>query len=147
MSGAGGAGGAGDFARLFQQMMEQGQEMARAMNPALEKAEMPDVTAMVPTLPKDALEMTMGRTFNPGGLDARTRLLAVLAALVAQGAQAEPQIRMTVRHALEAGARPQEVAEVIAQMSLFGGVPAMTRAMQAAQAVIAERGGTEGEGA
>ena len=46
----------------------------------------------------------MGKTFNPDGLDAKTRLLLTLAGLTMQGAQAEPQIRLTVRHALEAGA-------------------------------------------
>ncbi len=127
-----------DFAKLFQQMMEQSQEMAKAMNPALEKFQFPDFSAMMPTMPKEAMEMSFGKTFNPGGLDAKTRLFVTLGALVAQGAQLEQQIRLTVRHAIEAGATPQEIAEVIGQMSVFGGVPAMTKAMQIAQSAIAE---------
>jgi 4-carboxymuconolactone decarboxylase len=74
----------------------------------------------------------MGKTINPGGLDARTRLLVTLAGLTVQGAQAEPQIRLTVRHAREAGASKQEIAETIAVAGLFGGVPAMTKAMELA---------------
>ena len=128
-----------DFTKLFQQMIQQSQDMAKAMNPALEKFQLPDFTAMLPTMPKDAMEMSFGKTFNPGGLDAKTRLFVTLGALVAQGARMEPQIKVTVRHALEAGATPQEIAEVIGQMSIFGGVPAMTRAMQIAQSVIAEK--------
>ncbi|WP_116131397.1 carboxymuconolactone decarboxylase family protein [Tropicimonas sp. IMCC34043] len=128
-----------DFAKLFQQMIQQSQEMAKAMNPALEKLQLPDFTAMLPTMPKDAMEMSFGKTFNPGGLDAKTRLFVTLGALVAQGAQMEPQIKVTVRHAMQAGATPQEIAEVIGQMSIFGGVPAMTKAMQLAQSVIAEK--------
>lgn len=127
-----------DFTRLFQQMMEQGQQMARTLNPALETFKMPAMDQWFPTMPKDMMEMMMGKTFNPEGLDAKTRLLITLAALTVLGAQADDQIRMTVRHALEAGATAQEIAEVIGQMSLFGGVPAMTRAMTLAQAVIAE---------
>ncbi len=127
-----------DFAKLFQTMIEQSQEMANAMNPALEQFQMPDVSGMMPTMPKDFMEMTFGKTFNPGGLDAKTRLFITLAALVAQGGQQDQQIRVTVRHALAAGATPQEIAEVIGQMAVFGGVPAMTKAMQLAQAVIAE---------
>ena len=129
-----------DFAKLFQTMIAQSQEMARAMNPALEQFQMPDFSAFMPTMSKDAMEMTFGKTFNPGGLDAKTRLFVTLGALVAQGAQIDQQIKVTVRHALEAGATPQEIAEVIGQMSVFGGVPAMTKAMQLAQGVIAEQG-------
>jgi 4-carboxymuconolactone decarboxylase len=109
-----------------------------ALARALEQFQMPDFTAMMPTMPKDAMEMTFGKTFNPGGLDAKTRLFVTLGALVAQGAQLDQQIKVTVRHAVEAGATPQEIAEVIGQMSVFGGVPAMTKAMQIAQSVMAE---------
>jgi 4-carboxymuconolactone decarboxylase len=135
-----------DFAKMFRQWQDMGTQMARAMNPALETFEMPSVDQWFPTMSKDALEMTMGRTFNPEGLDAKTRLLVTLAALTVLGAQAEDQIRLTVRHALEAGATPQEVAETIAQMAVFGGVPAMTKAMEAARRVIAERAETEKKG-
>ncbi|MFD0978522.1 carboxymuconolactone decarboxylase family protein [Tropicimonas aquimaris] len=129
-----------DFTKLFQSMIEQSQEMAKALNPALEQFQVPDFAGMMPTMPKEFMEMTFGKTFNPGGLDAKTRLFVTLGAMVAQGSQVDQQIKMTVRHALEAGATPQEIAEVIGQMSVFGGVPAMTKAMQLAQGVIAEQG-------
>ena len=129
-----------DFSKLFTTMIEQSQKMAKAMNPALEQFRFPDFASLVPTMPKGAMEMTFGKTFNPGGLDAKTRLFVILAALVAQGSQLDQQITVTVRHALEAGATPQEIAEVIGQMSVFGGVPAMTKAMHLAQAVIVEKG-------
>ncbi|WP_068115037.1 carboxymuconolactone decarboxylase family protein [Tropicimonas marinistellae] len=128
-----------DFAKLFQTMIAQSQEMAKAMNPALEQFQMPDFSAFMPTMPKEAMEMTFGKTFNPGGLDAKTRLFVTLGALVAQGSQLDQQIKVTVRHALEAGATPQEIAEVIGQMSVFGGVPAMTKAMQLAQSEISAK--------
>ena len=127
-----------DFSKLFQTMIQQSQDMAKAMNPALEQFQMPDFSAMMPTMSKEAMEMSFGNTFNPGGLDAKTRLFVTLGALVAQGSQLEAQITLTVRHALQAGATPQEIAEVVGQMSAFGGVPAMTKAMQLAQNVIAE---------
>ena len=130
-----------DFNKVFQQWQDMGTQMARAMNPAMETFQMPALDEWFPTMPRDALEMTMGKTFNPEGLDAKTRLLITLAALTVLGAQAEDQIRITVRHALEAGATPQEVAETIGQMAVFGGVPAMTTAMGIAQKVIAERAG------
>ena len=131
------------FTKLFAQMMASGQEMARAFNPALENVDMRAMEKLVPTMPADMLEMWFGKTFNREGLDSRTRLLLTLAGLCVQGAAlpaglAEPQIKVTIRHALEAGATEREIAEVIWQMSMFGGVPAMQKALELAQAVFAE---------
>ena len=127
-----------DFSKLFKSMMEQGQEMVRAFNPALEGMPVKGLEALFPTMTKDMMEMWFGRTFNRDGLDAKTRLLVTIAALTVLGAQAEPQFKLSVRHALEAGATQREIAEVIWQMSMFGGVPAMQKALELAQAVCAE---------
>jgi len=123
---------------LFAQMMEQGQDMARAFNPALENFSFKGFEAMMPTMSKDMMEMWFGRTFNREGLDAKTRLLLTIGALTVLGAQAEPQMRLTIRHAVEAGATQREIAETIYQMSIFGGLPAMTKALEIAQSVFAE---------
>jgi 4-carboxymuconolactone decarboxylase len=126
------------FTKIFAQMMEQGQEMARAFNPAMETFKVAGFDKVMPTMTKDMMEMWFGRTFNREGLDAKTRLLVTIAALTVLGAQAEPQMRLTIRHAVEAGATQREVAEVIYQMSVFGGLPAMTKALEIAQSVFAE---------
>ena len=127
-----------EFQKLFKSMMEQGTEMARAFNPAVETFKVPGMEGMFPTMSKDMMEMWFGKTFNREGLDARTRLLVTVAALTVLGAQAEPQLKLTIRHALEAGATKREVAEVIYQMSMFGGLPAMTKALEIAQKVFDE---------
>lgn len=126
------------FSKLFAQMIQQGQEMARAFNPALENIDARAFEKMMPVMPADLLEMWFGKTFNREGLDARTRFLVTLTALVVQGSFAEPQIRLTIRHALQAGATKREVAEVIYQMSVFAGLPAMQKALEIAQDVFAE---------
>ena len=126
------------FTKMMQQMMEQGQEMVRAFNPALENMQVKGFEALFPTMSKDMMEMWFGKTFNREGLDAKTRLLVTIAALTVLGAQAEPQLKLAVRHALEAGATQREIAEVIWQMSMFGGLPAMQKALELAQSVFAE---------
>ena len=126
------------YTKMFAQMLEQGQEMARAFNPALETFSMKGVEKLFPTMSKDMMEIWFGRTFNREGLDAKTRLLVTVAALTVLGAQAEPQMRLTIRHAVEAGATQREIAEVIYQMSIFGGLPAMTKALEIAQSVFTE---------
>ncbi|MBA4491988.1 carboxymuconolactone decarboxylase family protein [Paracoccus sp. S1E-3] len=126
------------FALLFQQMLQQGQDMARAFNPALEKVDTKAFEKLVPTMPADVLEMWFGRTFNREGLDAKTRLLLTIGAITVQGALAEPQLRLTIRHALEAGATKREIAETIYQMSMFAGLPAMQKALGIAASVYDE---------
>ncbi len=128
-----------DFSKLFETMMEQGQQMARAFNPALENFQASGFEKMMPTMPKEFMDMVWGDTINAGGLDAKTRMLILLAGMTVQGVPAEPVFKLTVRHALEAGATEKEIAEVISQMSLLGGVPAMTKALVAAQAVFADQ--------
>ena len=126
------------FRQMFQQMLAQGQEMARAFNPALEHLDLRAFEKMFPTMPADMLEMWFGKTFNRDGLDAKTRLLVTIAALTVQGAHAEPQLRLTIRHAIEAGAKPREIAEVIWQMGMFGGLPAMQKALDIAASTYDE---------
>ena len=87
----------------FEAMMAMTQDMAKAFNPALESFTPKGFEALWPTMPKEMMETVMGKTFNPEGLDAKTKLLLTLGALTILGAQAEAQIRLTVRHALEAG--------------------------------------------
>lgn len=120
----------------FEAMIAQMQDMAKAMNPALEAFTPKEFESLWPTMPREIMEMWFGQTLNPEGLDAKTRLLLTLAGLTCQGAQADTAIRQTVRHAVEAGARKQEIVEAIGQMSVFAGIPAMTRAMELAREVM-----------
>ena len=126
-----------DFSRMFKAMLESSQEMARSFNPALEDFKLPGFDELMPTMSKNFMEMAFGKTFNREGLDSKTRLLVIISALTMLGAQAEPQLKLTIRHALEAGASKREIAEVIYQMGMFGGLPSMNRALEIAQSVFA----------
>ena len=101
-----------DFAKMFSAWMEQGQKMASAFMPGMETFDAKAMEKFFPAMPKELLEMWFGKTFNREGLDAKTRLLVTVAALTVLGAQAEPQLTLTIRHALEAGATKREIAEV-----------------------------------
>lgn len=122
----------------FEAMMQQAQDMAKALNPAMESFSPKGFENLWPTMPKDFMEFMFGNTLNKEGLDAKTRLLLTLAGLTMQGAQADTAVRQTVRHLLEAGARKQEIVETIGTMSVFAGIPAMSRALELAQEVMAE---------
>ncbi|MGR3758796.1 carboxymuconolactone decarboxylase family protein [Roseobacteraceae bacterium NS-SX3] len=127
----------------FEAMLAQAHAMAKALNPGLENFSpneaFKEFEALWPTMPKEAMEFMFGNTVNKDGLDAKTRLLLTLAGLTCQGAQADSAVRQTVRHALEAGAKKQEIVETIGQMSVFAGIPAMTRALNLAQEVLDDK--------
>jgi 4-carboxymuconolactone decarboxylase len=124
------------FAALMAQTQDMAKDWVKQVNPAMAQFAPQGFEKMWPTMPAEMMEAFMGKQFNPDGLDAKTRLLLTLQGLTIQGAVAEPQIRLTVRHALEAGATKQEVAETIAQAAMFGGVPAMNKAMELARQAI-----------
>ena len=121
----------------FEALLKQAQEMTKAF-PSVDAFSPKVFEAMMGTMPKDMMEMMFGNTINKDGLDARTRLLLTLAGLTMQGAQNDMAVRQTVRHALEAGATAQHIKESIAQMSVFAGLPAMTRALELAEQVFSE---------
>ena len=122
----------------FEAMMAQAREMAKTMNPALESFSPKGFEALWPTMPKEVMDFWFGNKINADGLDAKTRLLLTLAGLTMQGAQNETAVRQTVRHAVEAGARKQEIVEAIGQMSFFAGIPAMSRALELAREAMDE---------
>ena len=124
------------FEALLRQTQDMAQEWVKAVNPAMASFTPASFDKMWPTVPAEMLEAFMGRQFNPEGLEAKTRLLLTLLGLTIQGAVAEPQIRLTVRHAMQAGATSQEIAETIGLAALFGGVPAMNKAMELARDAI-----------
>jgi len=126
------------FEALMRQTQEMTQDFLKAVNPAMANITASNLDKLWPTMPAEMMEAFFGKQFNPGGLDAKTRLLLTLNGLTVQGALAEAQIRMTVRHAVEAGASPQEIAETIGMAAMFGGVPAMNKAMELAKAAIDE---------
>lgn len=127
-----------DFTALLAQMMAQGQEMAKAFAPAFDKLDLKAFEKLFPAMPAEMLEAFFGKTFNPEGLDARTRFLVTIAALTVLGPVGEPQLRAAVQNGLATGATKREIAEVIWQMSMFGGLPATQKALETAQGVFAE---------
>jgi len=124
----------------FEAMMKMGQatmqDWAKSIAPGMDTFGAKGFENLWPTMSKETMETFFGKGLNPEGLDAKTRLLITLTGLTVLGAQADPQLRLTVRHLAEAGATKQEIAETIAQAGLFGGIPAMTRAMDIATSVL-----------
>ena len=84
------------------------------------------------------LDFTYGGLFTRGVLDDRTRLLVVVGQYVAQDEM--EQLASQIRSALDHGATPREVLEVILQVTVYIGNPKVIRAARVFHKVISELG-------
>lgn len=123
-------------ANTFEDMMRAAEDMAKAIQKSFESSHAPQTDLAWPTLPKEWMEMLFGNAINTGGLDARTKLLLTLCGLMMQGVSNETAFSQTIRHLKAVEVSDQEITETIAFISIFTGVPSMTKAMALAGAVL-----------
>lgn len=120
---------------------DAGLDLAERLNPGMDGALRDRYEAWLPGGVADAVVAHgWGRVYARDGLDIKTRLLATVAALTALGAQTRPQLKVNIASALAAGATPREICEVIFQMQLYGGLPAMINALNTAIELFEEKG-------
>ncbi len=117
----------------------RGKPVAEATNPGIEETLRARYDAVLPGFAASLIEVAYGHYYTRDGLDDKTRYLSTVAALAAMGGQTKPQLQVHIRNALRAGASPREVSEVINQMALYGGFPAMINALNAAIEVFEEK--------
>lgn len=91
-----------------------------------------------PDLGKYIIEYPFGDIYQREGLDLKTRELATVAALTALG-HCQPQLNVHINGALNVGCTPQEIVEVILQVSVYAGFPAALNGMFVAKTVFSER--------
>ena len=119
--------------------LKTGEELARKLNPELRSVLEERYDDILPGFTDTLFEFAYGRLYSRDGLDMKTRQIATVAALTALGGQTGPQLKINIEHALAAGATQNELAEVIFQMSVYGGMPATINALNAAKEVFAAK--------
>lgn len=119
--------------------LEKGRALLATLNPTFESVVEGRYGGMLPGFGETLVEFAYGRLYARPGLDLKTRQIATVAALAAMGGQTAPQLKANIEHALTAGATETEIAEVILQMSVYGGMPATINALNAAQQVFDAR--------
>ena len=85
------------------------------------------------------LEYPFGDIYSRTGLGLREREIASVAALCAMG-NAAPQLRVHIHAALNVGCTPQEILEVLMQMSVYAGFPAALNGLTALKDVFDAEG-------
>lgn len=117
---------------------ERGKALSERHNPGLEEALEERYGTLLPGMPQDLISFVYGQHYDRPGLSLRDRSLATIAALTALGGQTAPQLRIHISGGLKAGLTETEIAEVIWQMSLYGGFPAAINALNVALEVFKE---------
>lgn len=117
---------------------ERGKALSERHNPGLEEALEERYGTLLPGMPQDLISFVYGQHYDRPGLSLRDRSLATIGALTALGGQTAPQLRIHISGGLKAGLTETEIAEVIWQMSLYGGFPAAINALNVALEVFKE---------
>lgn len=122
---------------------ERGKALTEKHNPGLEETLETRYGALLPGMPQYLISFVYGQHYSRPGLALRDRSLATIAALTHWVDKPRPSSVFTLKGGLKAGLTKVEIAEAIWQMSLYGGFPAATNALNIALDVFREEGGTE----
>ncbi|WP_225370099.1 carboxymuconolactone decarboxylase family protein [Methanobrevibacter arboriphilus] len=93
---------------------------------------------IAPDLGRFIVEFPYSEIYTRNGLDLKTRELATVAALTALGT-AKGQLTNHINAALNVGNTPEEIVEVIMQMSAYAGFPAAINGISAAKEVFKKK--------
>ncbi|MDR2334074.1 MAG: carboxymuconolactone decarboxylase family protein [Burkholderiaceae bacterium] len=94
---------------------------------------------IAPDLAQWVISFSYGDVMSRPGLDRRSRQFSTIAALTAMGT-AMPQLKVHIHGALNVGCTPQEIVEVILQMTVYAGFPSAINGLNVAREVFKERG-------
>ncbi|MEP3299095.1 MAG: carboxymuconolactone decarboxylase family protein [Pseudoruegeria sp.] len=106
-----------------------GKQLADDLNPGVRDVLEDRYGHLLPGMADTVIDMAYGRFYGRPGLDMKSRYVATIAALAAMGAQTAPQLRINIEAGLKTGLSETEIAEVIWQMALYGGLPATINAL------------------
>ena len=117
---------------------EVGRGLSEELNPGMEAALEARYGHLLPGMAEGVVDFAYGRQYARPGLPLRDRYLATIAALAALGGQTRPQLKVNIAGGRKAGLSQKEIAEVIWQMSLYGGFPSAVNGLNAALEVFSE---------
>ena len=97
------------------------------------------VKEIAPDLANWTIEFAYGDVLSRPALDLRSREFATIAALTTMGSYPS-LLKVHINAALRVGCKPEEIVEVILQMSVYAGFPASITGINIAKEVFREKG-------
>ena len=116
------------------QRFEQGRQLLNELHAGAYADIEARLATLAPEVARYIAEFGYGEIYSRPGLDMKTRELATIASLTTQGAQ--PQLKAHIHGALNSGASQQEIIEVMVQMVLYAGFPAVLNALESARSLF-----------
>ena len=117
----------------------RGMEMRRLMaagNPS--HYSLPGIDQLAPDLKRIVDEALWGSVWTRPGLDMERRCMCTVAALTALGQM--PLLRRNIERALNLGVTPDQLVEVVIQMTFLVGIPSVEGAMKLTKDIFEEQG-------
>lgn len=114
---------------------KSGADLADELNPGLKAVLNERYGHLLPGMSDTVIDMAYGQFYARPGLDLKSRYIATIAALAAMGGQTGPQLRINIEAGLKVGLSQTEIAEVIWQMALYGGLPAAINALNTLKSI------------
>ena len=112
-----------------------GAQLADNLNPGVRDVLDERYGRLLPGMADTVIDMAYERFYARPGLDLKCRYIATIAALSAMGDQTAPQLRINIEAGLKIGLSETEIAEVIWQMALYGGLPAAINALNTLRSI------------
>ena len=132
-----------DTAMIGDDTLERGRNLSEQFNPGMEATLEARYGHLLPDMARSTVDFVYGQQYSRPGLSLRDRYLATIASLSGQGGQTQPQLKINIVAGLKAGLSEREIAEVIWQMALYGGLPAAINALNTALDVFGSLGKTD----
>jgi 4-carboxymuconolactone decarboxylase len=114
----------------------RGLEKLREIHGAAGEQVIAALAEIAPDFARHVIEFPYGDIYSRPQLDAKSRAIAVIAALTTLG-NAVPQLKVHIHAALGVGCSRDEVIEVMMQMAVYAGFPAALNGLFAAKEVFA----------
>lgn len=121
--------------------LDRGRRLSEQINPGMEEVLEARYGHLLPGMAESVVGFAYGQHYARPGLALRDRYIATIAALAAQGGHTAPQLRINIAAGLASGLSRTEIAVVIWQMSLYGGLPVSINALNTALSVFAAQDG------
>lgn len=126
----------GDF---MEDRYKKGMEILKITNKGAIEDLFEGLENIAPDLGRFVVEFPYSEIYTREAVDLKTRELATVAALTAIGT-AELQLKDHINAALNVDNSPEEIIEIIMQMSAYAGFPAAINGVMAAKEVFKKRG-------
>ncbi|KZX15325.1 carboxymuconolactone decarboxylase family protein [Methanobrevibacter cuticularis] len=114
---------------------EKGMEILKITNKDTIEEVFKELEDIAPDLGRFVVEFPYSEIYTRDGLDLKTRELITVGALTAMG-NAETQLKDHINAALNVGNTPEEIIEVIIQISAYAGFPAAINGVKGAKEVF-----------